>query len=309
VVQSVEIQILEADPIQVNAIVRGQLPDAGCTTISSVDQLREGNSIKVMLTTTTDPLALCAQALTPFEQMVSVDVSNLPPARYTLDVNGVEQSFKLLTRDAVRFQQVLVEALNTRNYDLLRVLMDENVLMAYWRSEGNTGTPEQAVEQLQMNLLNSSSPIVAHPAENLYELMGTEPAVIVGLPVAESTALLTSGWGPEGKDEAILFIARLPDGTLYWHGFLYALGGFAEPEAGSVVPTNVQYVMAQRDIQVYAGPSTETTLRGQIFGGQIARVTGSSADGGWFQIECPDDPASSCWVSTNPADTLPTQMP
>ena len=80
-VQSVEIQILESDPVQVNAIVRGQLPDAGCTTISSVDQVQEGNTFKVTLMTTTDPLALCAQAFTPFEQVVPLNVSTLPPGR------------------------------------------------------------------------------------------------------------------------------------------------------------------------------------------------------------------------------------
>lgn len=45
VVQSVEIQILESDPTEVNAIVRGQLPDAGCTTISSVDKVRGGDTV------------------------------------------------------------------------------------------------------------------------------------------------------------------------------------------------------------------------------------------------------------------------
>src|SRR5687767_4736717 len=37
VVQGVEVQFLEAEPLQANAIIRGQLPDGGCTTISSVN--------------------------------------------------------------------------------------------------------------------------------------------------------------------------------------------------------------------------------------------------------------------------------
>src|SRR5688572_13946643 len=57
VVQSVEVQMLEAEPLQVNAIIRGQLPDGGCTTISSVTQAREGNTFNITLMTTTDPLA------------------------------------------------------------------------------------------------------------------------------------------------------------------------------------------------------------------------------------------------------------
>lgn len=78
VAQSVDIQILESFPLQVNAIVRGQLRDADCRTISGADQVCDGDTFKVSLTTTTDPLALCAQALTPFEQVVSPNVEGLP---------------------------------------------------------------------------------------------------------------------------------------------------------------------------------------------------------------------------------------
>ena len=49
IVQSLEVQILENSPLSVNVIVRGQLPDAGCTTISGVNQTRDGNTIKVTL--------------------------------------------------------------------------------------------------------------------------------------------------------------------------------------------------------------------------------------------------------------------
>jgi hypothetical protein len=57
-VQSVEVQILGGDPLQVNAIIRGQLPDGGCTTISSTDQVRNGNIFNITLMTSTDPIAL-----------------------------------------------------------------------------------------------------------------------------------------------------------------------------------------------------------------------------------------------------------
>ena len=42
-----------------------------------------------------DPQALCAQALTSFEQVISLDVSSLLPADYIVIVNGVETSFQL----------------------------------------------------------------------------------------------------------------------------------------------------------------------------------------------------------------------
>ncbi|HJR81940.1 MAG TPA: hypothetical protein VJ821_17840, partial [Anaerolineales bacterium] len=94
-VQSVEIQILESDPVQVNAIARGYLPDSGCTTISEATQIRNGNTFTVTVKTKYDPQVLCAQALTPFEQVISLDVSSLLPANYIVIVNGVQASFQL----------------------------------------------------------------------------------------------------------------------------------------------------------------------------------------------------------------------
>jgi uncharacterized protein YgiM (DUF1202 family) len=94
-VQSVEIQILESSPVQVNAIARGYLPDSGCTTIADVSQIRNGNTFTVTVKTQYNLQALCAQVLTPFEQVISLDVSSLLPGTYIVLVNGVEASFQL----------------------------------------------------------------------------------------------------------------------------------------------------------------------------------------------------------------------
>ena len=95
IVKSVDVLILESFPVQVNVVIRGDLPDAGCTTIASVEQVREGNTFRLTLITTTDPLALCAQALTPFEEVVALDVKDLPAGVYVVDVHGVEGTFEL----------------------------------------------------------------------------------------------------------------------------------------------------------------------------------------------------------------------
>ena len=227
-VLGVEIQVLETQPVQVIAIIQGQLTDAGCTTVASPSQVRAGNVLNVVLTTTTDPVALCAQAITPFEQTVSLDVSGLAPGNYTVNVNGVEQSFYLPTRDAELFRQSLVEALNGRDYGRLKAFMDSSFLTGYWLSEGGPNTPEQAIELLQRSLLASSSPIAADPRINLMDLLGTDPYTMLGAEVIEASPLFTSGWGPEGRDEAILFVARRPNGEMYWHGLIFARDGFAQ---------------------------------------------------------------------------------
>ncbi|HSL31098.1 MAG TPA: SH3 domain-containing protein [Anaerolineales bacterium] len=313
-VQSVEVQILESQPLQVNVIARGQLPDGGCTTISAVDQVRAGNTFNISLTTTTDPLAICTLAATPFEQVIPLDVNNLPPAEYSVNVNGVTASFELLTRDISNFRQLLVQALNVRDYNLLKVLMDDSFMIGYWESEGTSQTPDLAVEQLQRSLLSASSLITADENKNLVELLGTDPITIVDPEVQEVSPLFTSGWGPQGKDEAILFAARLPDGGLYWYGLLFAKDGFARPDPVVVPPvdtnaysTNVKFVMALQDVRMRSGPGTQFSIISFLAEGQTAQVTGVSADENWWRVICPDNSIGSCWISAARHLTRPTE--
>ena len=94
VVKSIEILLLESFPLQVHAVVRGDLPDAGCTTIASIEQVREGNTFKLILVTTTDPLAVCAQVLTSFEEVVPLEVHGLPAGTYTVEAGGMQTTFE-----------------------------------------------------------------------------------------------------------------------------------------------------------------------------------------------------------------------
>jgi len=81
---------------------------------------------------------------------------------------------------------------------------------------------------------------------------------------------------------------------------------FVLPESDH--PTDVQYVMAQQDVSIYDGPSTQYNIIGFVASGQIAKVTGVSADGNWWRVMCPDDTVGNCWVTANPAYTQPTQQ-
>jgi hypothetical protein len=251
VVESIEIQTLESFPVQVNAVIRGNLPDAGCTTIKSVDQVRDGNTFRITLVTTTDPLALCAQALTPFEQVIPLDVKDLPPGTYIVNANGVEESFDLPAQNALPFDQTLVDALSTRNYESLRSLMNEPFMIGYWQSEGTSLTREEALELFQTSLLSSASPVLADHEKDLVALLGVDPVTIIGPQVVEPSALLTTGWGPEGKDEAILFLAKRPDGSSYWYGLLFAKDGFvpsgngSNPSATGYQPVDVDHIAVE----------------------------------------------------------------
>jgi len=65
-VESVELLIMESFPVQVNAVVRGTLPD-GCTMLDGPSVTRDGNTFVISLSTTREADAACTQALVPFE--------------------------------------------------------------------------------------------------------------------------------------------------------------------------------------------------------------------------------------------------
>jgi hypothetical protein len=93
-VDSVEIRILESFPVQVQAVIRGSLPD-GCTQIDQIAQTREGNAFSVTIATIRPADAICTQVLALFEKVIPLDVAGLSDGVYTVLVNGVSASFEL----------------------------------------------------------------------------------------------------------------------------------------------------------------------------------------------------------------------
>ncbi len=78
------------------------------------------------------------------------------------------------------------------------------------------------------------------------------------------------------------------------------------PAAATVVTTTVPLVQALVDVNIYSGPGENYGLMGNIFGGQIAQVTGVMPDGTWWRVICPDGTVGSCFVSADPTLTMPT---
>ncbi len=315
-VQSLEVQIFQDPLLRVNAIARGQLPDSGCTVISGASQILDRNTIKVNLTTTTDSSKLCAQEFKPFEYVIALDVNGLPSGKYIVNINGVQQSFELLPRDLTSFRLSLVEALNARNYELMQVMMSDSFLISYWLSEGTANeAPETAIEQLRNNLLNSSSPVTADYTKNLIELLGTDPLTLAGSGLVDGSSFLVSGMGSTGRDQAILFTAEQPNGSLYWYGLLFAKDGFIKPTPTpqpldtNAYATKVKYVMAQKDVRIRSGPGTQFNIISYIPVGQTAKVTGVNIDATWWRVICPDGSVGTCWVSADYNLTKPTDSP
>ena len=97
-VESIQLMILESLPLQVRVRVRGTLPDV-CTEIDQINQRvdLEQDTLWVEITTVRSTEEACVQVLAPFEETIPLDVMGLPAGTYTVDVNGVTDTFTFST--------------------------------------------------------------------------------------------------------------------------------------------------------------------------------------------------------------------
>ena len=91
-IDSVDSLTLESWPLQVNAVVKGDLPD-GCTFIHQVESQRDGAVFNIRIFTIREKEAFCTEALVPFEEVVPLDVYGLPAGTYTIEVYGLRAEF------------------------------------------------------------------------------------------------------------------------------------------------------------------------------------------------------------------------
>lgn len=103
-IDSIDIQVLESFPVQVHVSARGNFPD-GCTSIGEIAQERTDTTFLVTIKSSRPAGAACTEALVPFEKTIGLDVYGLKAGAYTVDVNGVEGTFKL-TADNVPHDDV-----------------------------------------------------------------------------------------------------------------------------------------------------------------------------------------------------------
>ncbi len=94
IVETIEVRILESFPVQVQAVVSGQLPDA-CAFVETVDVMVEGNTFYVNMTVARQPNMRCAPMLTPFEQVVPLTTADLAAGAYTVQAGAVVAEFAL----------------------------------------------------------------------------------------------------------------------------------------------------------------------------------------------------------------------
>ena len=90
------------------------------------------------------------------------------------------------------------------------------------------GTYEEAIEQFRQNYLSSDQNINFDvDAPDLSDILGP-PGILSAWDPSKNpvTAVFSTGWGPEGQDEAFLIIIQKPDGSHAWDGIVVASGSY-----------------------------------------------------------------------------------
>jgi hypothetical protein len=171
-------------------------------------------------------------------------------------------------------EQTIIDALNAKNFDAARSKMGASFTLALWQSQGTSYTPFDATQQLQTNYIGANTVLVPDPNKDLSTLFGdVNPYSVVGLDPSNSLAWFVSGWGMDGKDEAILFVTRRPDGNPYWHSVLIARGGFAS-NAGS--PSHEEFCADTRiPILIEQLKGSMNQSNGDMFAGLVSPVHGA----------------------------------
>lgn len=121
----------------------------------------------------------------------------------------------------------LMIAIVQRNFDTLSSLIDEPFILALWQSEVPSLTRGEVVAELETVYFGLDADIVFNTSQDLRDLLGQDPALLLGPDVQVERTLYIKGLG-SGADEAILLIAAEPGGAPRWRGMLVAPGGFRD---------------------------------------------------------------------------------
>ncbi len=94
VINSVDVLLMESWPLQAQAQISGELGD-GCTEMGEIRSGREGDTFTITIETVRPAEAICTQQLKMFEETVPLEIEGLAAGTYTVDVNGVTETFTL----------------------------------------------------------------------------------------------------------------------------------------------------------------------------------------------------------------------
>lgn len=208
----------------------------------------------------TRPLLLPITALVlfgcgPFFQ--TSRTSQVPPTPVVERVKSGTETPVVFT-DLAAFQDALLQALSARDAKL-QLWMTDPLITGTWRGNLINTSPADAVKKLFSEELGANSRLTPINLAELKALMGgQDPLSIPRSEAGVTNVLFISGWGNDGRDEAILFIARKPDNSLKLHGWMVIKGGFS----GARVGGTRLYTNQTPGFQVYVPKGYEVSARG-----------------------------------------------
>ena len=189
--------------------------------------------------------------------LLSLLASACAPALPPVPGSGaVPESSPSAFTELATFQAALLQAIQSSDQMELEQLMTENFTSGWWRGEMGDLSRADALRELYSDQLGSPGKVGTAANVDLKALMGgTDPLGILRPEVGVVNTLVMTGWGKDGEDEAILFIARQPDRSLRWAGTMVIMGGFTSPQTGGVQ----LLVNALQGYQVYLPLGFEVT--------------------------------------------------
>ena len=153
----------------------------------------------------------------------------------SVEKGGVENPSLFI--DPAVFQTALLHAIAAREPDKLQRWMTETFLTGTWRADRSDTSSADALKSLYADQLGAEISLEPVKDADLKALMGgTDPLSIPSGEAGVTDAFLVSGWGKDGRDEAILFVARQADNSLKWHGWMTVQGGFSGVRLGGIQP-------------------------------------------------------------------------
>ena len=101
IVESIDLLIMESFPVQIRAVIKGDLPD-GCAEIVDIEATRNNEKFTVKIITSHPIAAMCTEALVPFVKSISLDVLDLPAGTYTVEAYGKTASFTFSVKNSIQ---------------------------------------------------------------------------------------------------------------------------------------------------------------------------------------------------------------
>lgn len=179
-------------------------------------------------------IMLILSGCAPLIQPVTIS-GTAPTPIISIEKGGVENPNVFV--DPMAFQTVLLQALEAHDTETLQMWMTEPFLTGTWRSGQSYTKPMDAIESLYADQISTENHLSPVRDADIKALMGgKDPFSIPSSEAGVTDAFLVSGWGKDGRDEAILFVARQVDNSLKWLGWMVIKGGFSGTRLGGIQP-------------------------------------------------------------------------